>query len=136
MSCGVCPRCGSHPTLLWLWSRLELQLRFTPSLGNSICCGCGPKKTKKKTKKKKLRRKEKSDKLNTPPSSRGNSDDRIIVNIYGTPRVGLRHWAGSSACLFSCDSHTTLFYKRGNRDSKNLNHLLRHSEGPVSSLGL
>ena len=48
------------PVLLWLWCRLQTQLRFgvamavvqagscssylTPSLGNSICCGCGPKK--------------------------------------------------------------------------------------------
>ena len=53
-----------------LWHRLQMQLGsgttvavmwasncssdLTPSLGNLICCGCGPKKTKKKKKKKKV----------------------------------------------------------------------------------
>ena len=34
------------PGLPWLWRRP----RLTPSLGTSICCGCGPKKEKKKKK--------------------------------------------------------------------------------------
>ena len=45
LSCGAGHRCGLDPVLLWLWHRF-------PSLGTSICCRCGPKKTKKKKKKK------------------------------------------------------------------------------------
>ena len=51
MSCGVGLRCGLGPVLLWLWPRLAATADWTPSLGTSMCCGCGPKKTKKKTKK-------------------------------------------------------------------------------------
>ena len=43
MSCGVGVghRCGSDPVLLWLWHRL-VAVDSTPSLGTSICRGCGP----------------------------------------------------------------------------------------------
>ena len=41
MSCGVGRRGGSDPALLW---------DLTPSLGTSICRGCGPKKTKRQKK--------------------------------------------------------------------------------------
>ena len=38
------------PMLLWLWLGQQLQFRFHPSLGTSICPGCDPKK-REKTKK-------------------------------------------------------------------------------------
>ena len=38
------------PAWLWLWCRPGQQLRLDPSLGTSICHGCGPKTTKKKKK--------------------------------------------------------------------------------------
>ena len=45
---GVGCRCSSDPMLLWLWCRLVANSsNCTPSLGTSICHGCGPKKTKK-----------------------------------------------------------------------------------------
>ena len=54
VSCGVGRRCGSDPTLLWLWHRpAATTLIGPPTLGISICRECGPKKTKKKKKKKK-----------------------------------------------------------------------------------
>ena len=49
MSCGVGCRHGSD--LVWLWCRLAAAA-LTYSLGTSMCCGCGPKKTKNKTKNK------------------------------------------------------------------------------------
>ena len=65
MSCGVGCRCGSDPTLLWLWCRLVAAAPIRPpNLGTSICCGCGPKKAKKKKKKKK---KKKSPERETQP---------------------------------------------------------------------
>ena len=51
MRCGVGRRCSSDPALpwLWLWHRLAATaLIRLLSLGTSICCGCGPKKTKNK----------------------------------------------------------------------------------------
>ena len=47
VSCGVGGRCGSDPTLLWLWCR-PATWDWTPSLGTSICRRCGPTKTKDK----------------------------------------------------------------------------------------
>ena len=34
VSCGVGPRLGLDPMLLWLWCRLEAQLRLDPQPGN------------------------------------------------------------------------------------------------------
>ena len=49
--------CGSqtrlNPELLWLCLAAVALIR-TPSLGTSICCGCGPKKQRKKERKKEL----------------------------------------------------------------------------------
>ena len=51
LCCGIGHRCGSDPALLWLWCRPEATAPMRPpSLGTSICRGCGPKKTKKKKK--------------------------------------------------------------------------------------
>ena len=37
-----------HPVLLWLWCRpAACSSDLTPSLGTSVCCGGGPKKTNK-----------------------------------------------------------------------------------------
>ena len=47
MSCGVGCRRGSDLTLLWLWYRSVAVALSTPSLGNSMCCGCGTKRKKK-----------------------------------------------------------------------------------------
>ena len=48
MSCGVGRRRSSDPELLWLWCRpCSYSSDSTPSLGNSICCGCAPKSKKK-----------------------------------------------------------------------------------------
>ena len=53
MSCGVGRRCGLDPELPWLWCRpSSYSSDSPPSLGTSMCRGCGPKKTKDKTKKK------------------------------------------------------------------------------------
>ena len=53
MSCGVAHRCGLDSALLCLWRRLAATaLASTPSLGTSICYGCGPKKTKNENKNK------------------------------------------------------------------------------------
>ena len=49
MICGVGCRCGLDLALLWLWHRLAAVAQIPPpSLGTSICRGCGPKKTKTK----------------------------------------------------------------------------------------
>ena len=50
MSCGVGHSRGSGPGLLLLCSNQASSYSsdLTPSLGTSICRGCGPKKTKKK----------------------------------------------------------------------------------------
>ena len=49
VSCGVGRRRGSDPALLWLWCRPgSYSSDCTPSLGTSICLGCGPKKQKNK----------------------------------------------------------------------------------------
>ena len=48
MSCGVGHRRSSDPKLLWLWAG-SYSSNWTPSLGTSICRGCGPKKTKRKS---------------------------------------------------------------------------------------
>ena len=47
MSCGVGGRRGSDLTWLWLWLATCIS-DWTPILGTSISCGCGPKKKKKK----------------------------------------------------------------------------------------
>ena len=40
------------PVWLWLWCRLAAaSSNSTPSLGTSVCCRCGPKKTKMKKEK-------------------------------------------------------------------------------------
>ena len=47
---------------MWLGSHVAVAVAgsyscdLTPSLGTSICCGCGPKKKKKKERKKKERK--------------------------------------------------------------------------------
>ena len=52
VSCGVGNRRVLDPELLWLWCRPEaIALGIGPSLGISICHGCGPKKTKDKRQK-------------------------------------------------------------------------------------
>ena len=52
MSYDVGHRLGSDSALLWLWRRLEAVAPIsTPSLGNSVCCECGPIKEKKMKKK-------------------------------------------------------------------------------------
>ena len=54
MSCGVDQRCGSDPVLLCvLCRRAATAPDSVPSLGTSVCHGCGPKNAKKKQKKKK-----------------------------------------------------------------------------------
>jgi len=48
-SFGVGCRLRLDQVLLWLWCRLAgTAVISTPSLGTSICCRYGPKKTKKK----------------------------------------------------------------------------------------
>ena len=48
MSCGMGHRHGLYLVLLWLWCRASsYSSNSVPSLGTSICHGCGPKKTKK-----------------------------------------------------------------------------------------
>ena len=50
--CSVGCRCGSDLALLWLWCRRgSCSSDLTPSLGTSICCKCGPKKTSQRTNK-------------------------------------------------------------------------------------
>ena len=50
-SYGTGHRHGLNPARLWLWCRrAAVALDSTPSLGTSICCGCGPKKQKQKKK--------------------------------------------------------------------------------------
>ena len=47
MSCGVGRGHGLDPMLLWLWCRpAAVALMRPPSLGTSMCHGCGPKKKK------------------------------------------------------------------------------------------
>ena len=49
--CGGGHRSDGDPVLLWLWCRPGALAPFsTPSLGTSICRGCGPKKDQKKKK--------------------------------------------------------------------------------------
>ena len=53
MSCGVVPRRGSNPELLWPWCRpAAIAPLQTLAMGTSIKCGCCPKnqKTNKQTK--------------------------------------------------------------------------------------
>ena len=46
MSCGVGCIHSSDLALLWLWRRVVATApNGPPSLGTSICCRCGPKKT-------------------------------------------------------------------------------------------
>ena len=54
MSCGVGHRHGLDPVLLCLWGRpaAVALICLTPSLGTSMCCGCGPKNEQTKSKKK------------------------------------------------------------------------------------
>ena len=65
MNCGVGHRGGSDLELLCLWHRPVAVAQIkTPSLGISICFGCGPKKQRKKKKfkiplSKKIHKKEK-----------------------------------------------------------------------------
>ena len=54
VSCDVGCRHGLDLALLWLWYRLTATAPiWTPSLGTSTCCRCGPKKTKRKKQKRK-----------------------------------------------------------------------------------
>ena len=46
MNCGVGHRCGSHPTLLWLWLRPAATAWIKPLAWEPPCRGCSPKKTK------------------------------------------------------------------------------------------
>ena len=39
---------GSHVAVAVVYIGRQPEFQLTPSLGTSICCGCGPKKTKKK----------------------------------------------------------------------------------------
>ena len=49
VSCGVGPRPGSDPTLLWLWRKLAAVAPIQPpSLGTSICPRYGPERQNKK----------------------------------------------------------------------------------------
>ena len=49
MSCGAGHRRGLDLALLWLWGRPAATAPIGPaSLGNSMCFGCSPKKTKDK----------------------------------------------------------------------------------------
>ena len=51
VSCGIDCRCGLDPMLLQaVMQACSRSSDWTPSLGTSICHGCGPKKQKKKTK--------------------------------------------------------------------------------------
>ena len=53
VSCGVGHRYSLDLAMLWLWHRLVAAAPdLTPSLGTSMCCWCGLKKTKKKKKRK------------------------------------------------------------------------------------
>ena len=52
-SCSIGHRCSSDSVLLWLKCRSQLQLRFDPGQGTSICRGCSYKKKKEKKKKEK-----------------------------------------------------------------------------------
>ena len=49
MSCCTGHRWGWNPMSLWLWHRLSAAVALIrpPSLGNSMCCWCGPKKKRK-----------------------------------------------------------------------------------------
>ena len=52
MRCGIDRRHGSDLALFWLWCRpAAVASDSTPSLGTSVCHGCGPKKTKQTNKK-------------------------------------------------------------------------------------
>ena len=54
MSCGVGHRLGSDLALLWLWHRLAAVAQIRPlAWETSICCGYGPKKTKRQKKERK-----------------------------------------------------------------------------------
>ena len=54
MSCGIGCRRGLDLVLMWLWHRPTATAPIRPpSLGTSMCHGCGHKKTKAKKKKKK-----------------------------------------------------------------------------------
>ena len=44
MNCGVGHRHGSEPILLWPWYKPAAEALIDPSLGASICHGCGPEK--------------------------------------------------------------------------------------------
>ena len=46
-SCSIGRRCGLDPMLPWLWHRPAAAARFHLWPGTSLCCRCGPKKTKK-----------------------------------------------------------------------------------------
>ena len=51
MSCGIGRRCSSDPALLWLWCRpTATALKGPLAWETSVCCGYGPKKTKKTNK--------------------------------------------------------------------------------------
>ena len=51
MSCGVGRKQGSHPALLWLWSRPAATTPIRPLPWEpTYASRCGPKKTKKKKK--------------------------------------------------------------------------------------
>jgi len=67
MSCGVGGRHSLGPALLWLWYRpvSTAPIDCTPSLGTSICHGCGPEKTKKRQKKTPKKQKTKTPRSHT-----------------------------------------------------------------------
>ena len=89
VSCGVGCSCGSDPELLWLWCRgRRYSSDWTPSLGTSMCRGCGAKKTKKK-KKKKIKKKKKK----KPREQKG-----IDYNNKIQIRAGARKQAGVGVC--------------------------------------
>ena len=80
MSCDVGHRRGSDPTLLW--PRLAAtSSNWTPSLGTSICYGCGPEKTKKKTKKKKKKERKRKKKENISRCVTSKEIEPIIQNL-------------------------------------------------------
>ena len=50
---GYVADAAPDPALLWVWHRLAATVQIRPlNLGTSICCGCGPKRTKDNNNKK------------------------------------------------------------------------------------
>ena len=59
MSCGVGPRCGSDPALLWLWHRLAATAPIRPLAWESPCAAAAAQEIAKKDKNKQTNKQNK-----------------------------------------------------------------------------